>query len=38
MEGVQAVRAGASLKVLSVNELDGTAQSTRSPETTAVNG
>ena len=38
MEGVQAVRAGASLKVLSINELDGTAQSTGAPETTAANG
>ncbi len=38
MEGVQAVRAGASLKILSINELDGTAQSTGAPETTATNG
>ena len=39
MEGVQAVRAGAaSLKVLSINELDGTAQSIDAPETTATNG
>jgi len=38
MEGVQSVRAGASLKVLNIGELDGMAESAKSPDTAAANG